>query len=244
MGYNFKSAWLDAGMDRRVTVQKLVRNGPQPGPKSQKLVAKGPQGGPKSQKLVVNGPQAGPHSMALQPGLPSPAPYSQTLERTGPNHPTGWQPPHQSLERTGVHRREFDPYGDFNFIVEIDGVSAGAFQKCDGLSWEVDVIEYRFSTHPWGRLRRGQDKFGRIKLTKGYTTNDELWNWCSEIMNGGMGRKTGAIHLLDDAGDPVTTYRWVEGFPAKWSGFRFDGKSSGAHLVEEIEIAVEKIFRG
>jgi phage tail-like protein len=184
-----------------------------------------------------------------------PAP-NQALVATYPSHkqaataklvttyPSHKQAHTTTLETTGVHRREYDPYGDFNFIVEIDGVSAGAFEKCDGLSWELDVIQYRFNEDPWGRLRRGQDSYGRIKLTKGYTTSSALWDWCNEIMGGGFGRKTGAVYLLNDAAETVATYRWVEGFPCKWSGFRFDGKSSGSHSVEEIEIAVEKIIRG
>ncbi len=146
---------------------------------------------------------------------------------------------------SGDYRREYDPYGDFNFVVEIDGLSAGAFQKCDGLSFEVDLIEYQHGLDPYPRKRRGQIKWGNIKLTKGFTTNTALWDWCAEIMNGGMARRTGAIHLLADHGDmsqPVKSFGWVNGFPVKWSGFKFDGKSSGAHLVEEIEFAVEEVL--
>ena len=151
-----------------------------------------------------------------------------------------------TLVTTGVHRRSHDPYGDFNFVVEIDGLSAGAFQKCDGLNFEVDMIEYQHGMDPYPRKRRGVVKWGNIKLTKGYTCNEELWNWCQEIMQGKMGRRTGAIHLLADDNDsssPVMTYKWINGFPVKWSGFKFDSGSSSP-LLEEIEFCVEEVMKG
>jgi phage tail-like protein len=150
-----------------------------------------------------------------------------------------------ALAETGVHRRDYDHYGDFNFIVEIDGLSAGAFQSCDGLSFEVDLIEYQDGMDPYPRKRRGTVKWGNIKLTKGYTTNTALWDWCAEILQGGMGRRTGAIHLLGDdvSAGPIKTFKWINGFPVKWNGFKFDS-SAGKALVEDIEFAVEEVMVG
>jgi phage tail-like protein len=148
------------------------------------------------------------------------------------------------LAVTGIHRRDDDYYGGFNFVVEIDGVSAGAFQKCDGLNFEVDVIEYQDGMSPYPRKRRGVVKWGNIKLTKGYTANTALWDWCQEVMRGGMARKTGAIHLLaDDGSTEVKTYKWINGFPVKWSGFKFDASTTGP-LIEEIEFSVEEVMEG
>ena len=36
-----------------------------------------------------------------------------------------------------------DPYKNFNFLVEIDGIGSAAFKSVGGLSAEVEVIEYR-----------------------------------------------------------------------------------------------------
>ena len=36
-----------------------------------------------------------------------------------------------------------DPYGNFNFLVEIDGISRAAFQECNGFDSTIDVIEHR-----------------------------------------------------------------------------------------------------
>ena len=36
-----------------------------------------------------------------------------------------------------------DPFKNFNFLVEIDGIAPAAFKSVSGLSAEVEVIEYR-----------------------------------------------------------------------------------------------------
>lgn len=157
----------------------------------------------------------------------------------------GWGAPgvtKTNLDKTGVHRRSHDPYHGHSFIVEIDGLEVGAFQKCDGIDFSVDVIEYRDSLSPWGRKRRGQTSFGNIKLTKGYTTSSALWDWCGEVMSGKFGRRTGSIRLLADDKSDVISYDFYEGFPCKWTGFRFDAGSSG-QLVEEVEFAIEGAIR-
>ena len=174
------------------------------------------------------------------PSAPSNPPQSQSLEPSAAPDTPAVTP----LVTTGIHRRDHDYYGAFNFVVEIDGLSAGAFQKCDGLNFEVDMIEYQDGMSPYPRKRRGVVKWGNIKLTKGYTCNTALWDWCQEIMQGKMGRRTGAIHLLgDDADGEIKTYKWINGFPVKWSGFKFDASTAGP-LLEEIEFCVEEVMEG
>lgn len=171
-------------------------------------------------------------------------PQSQELATSTPAVSSTDTPNVMPLAVTGIHRRDHDYYGAFNFIVEIDGLSAGAFQKCDGLNFEVDMIEYQDGMSPYPRKRRGVVKWGNIKLTKGYTCNSALWDWCQEIMQGKMGRRTGAIHLLsDDAGSEIKTFKWINGFPVKWSGFKFDASTTGP-LLEEIEFCVEEVMAG
>ena len=36
-----------------------------------------------------------------------------------------------------------DPYGNFNFLVEIDGIARAAFQEASGFDSTIDVIEHR-----------------------------------------------------------------------------------------------------
>jgi phage tail-like protein len=140
-------------------------------------------------------------------------------------------------------RRAWDPHGDFNFVIEIDGIVAGSFQKCDGISFEADVIEYRDSMDPYPRYRPGLKRFGRIRLTRGYVENSSLWDWCQSIMHGKIDRRHGAIHLYNDDGEtPAVTYRFLDAWPANWSGFKLDGLGRGT-LVEEIELVTECVMK-
>lgn len=142
-------------------------------------------------------------------------------------------------------RRRFDPYGDFNFVVEIEGVNVGAFQKVDGLSIDVDEIEYRDSLDPHPRKRPGIHRYNNIKLTKGVIENTSLWRWCQNVMAGEIDRRNGTIHILNDSGDktkPDVSYHFYGAWPCKWSGLRVDGKG-GATLVEEMELALDHFNR-
>ncbi|PIE20406.1 MAG: hypothetical protein CSA66_00545 [Proteobacteria bacterium] len=138
-------------------------------------------------------------------------------------------------------RRKFDPVGDFNFVVEISDLAAGAFQKVDGLEVQIDTIEYRDSLDPHPHKRPGIHRYGNIKLTKGIIENTALWDWCTEIMAGKMTRRNGTIHVLNDRGDdksPEASYDFFQAWPCKWSGLRVDGKGGGT-LVEELELAID-----
>lgn len=142
-------------------------------------------------------------------------------------------------------RRQFDPYGDFAFHVEIEGIGAGAFRKFDGIDVEIDQIEYKDSLDAHPHKRPGIYHFGNIKLTKGVIANKALWDWCQKIMSGDVTRKNGSIHVLSDnhdKGSPEITYNFYQAWPCKWSGLRLDGKGNET-LVEEIELCVDYVAR-
>ena len=60
--------------------------------------------------------------------------------------------------------REHDHIGQFNFTIEIEGVNAGHFKSVDGLSAEIEVIEYQDGDDLFLRKRPGRAKFGDITL--------------------------------------------------------------------------------
>ena len=61
-------------------------------------------------------------------------------------------------------RREFDPIGNYNFAVEIDGVNAAMFTECSGLESETEVIEYRAGDDASMHIRKipGLHKVGDV----------------------------------------------------------------------------------
>lgn len=138
--------------------------------------------------------------------------------------------------------RPFDHVGNFNFKVEIEGVTQGAFKNVSGLDSETEVVEYQNGDDIVLRKRPGRTKYSNIVLKRGYITNIELWKWRKGVMEGKTERKSGSIVLCDDKGDEVLRYNFYEAWPCKWKGFELDGKGADV-MAEEIELAVERLER-
>ena len=132
-----------------------------------------------------------------------------------------------------------DPYGAFNFLIEIDGVTVAGFSECSGLSSEVAVIEYREGGDRAGtRKLPGLRKFTNITLKRGLTANRDLWQWHKAVASGTPDRRNGRIVLLDGEHQPVAAFRFVNGWIAKWEGPTL--KATGNDVaIESIEIVHE-----
>ena len=139
--------------------------------------------------------------------------------------------------------REFDHRFSGKFKIEIEGVTAGAFSACDGLQAQVDVVDFTDGNDMLTRKRPGRARFANIVLRRGVINNTELWDWFKAVLEGKVERKSGSIILCDDSAQEVFRYNFFEGWPCRWKSLELDAGAPGA-LVEEIEIAVEKIERG
>lgn len=139
-------------------------------------------------------------------------------------------------------KRDFDHIGNFNFKVEIEGVTQGAFRNVEGLDSETEIVEYQDGDDLVLRKRPGRTKFSNITLKRGYVNSDELWQWRKKVVEGKVERKSGSVILCGDDGEEIMRYNFFEAWPCKWKGFSLDGKGTDVN-VEEIELAVEKIER-
>lgn len=133
-----------------------------------------------------------------------------------------------------------DPYGQFNFLVEIDGVIQAGFSEASGLSTDTNIIEYREGNEQHGTTRKlpGLMKYANIVLKRGYTANKALWNWRKKVIDGRTQRASGSIILLDEARQPALRWNFREGWPSKWEGPGLNGKTSEV-AIETMEIAHE-----
>ena len=139
----------------------------------------------------------------------------------------------------GDNRRQHDHIGQFNFAVEINGITQGAFRNVEGLDSETEVIEYQDGDDMILRKRPGRTKYSNIVLKRGYVSSTELWDWRVEVMNGKVNRQDGSIILRNDSNDEIMRYNFFEAWPCKWKGFSLDGKGTDV-AVEEIEFVVER----
>ena len=142
----------------------------------------------------------------------------------------------------GDNRRGYDHIGQFNFRVEINGVTTAAFKNVEGLDSETEVIEYQDGDDLILRKRPGRTKYSNIVCKRGYVSTDDLWLWRKKVMDGKVERKSGSIILLNDQGKEVMRYNFFEAWPCKWKGFSLDGKGTDV-AVEELEFVVESWVR-
>jgi phage tail-like protein len=133
-----------------------------------------------------------------------------------------------------------DPYGQFNFHVEIDGVTVAGFSEVSGLTTDTNMIEYREGSEPVGTVRKlpGLMKYNNIVLKRGWTADKKLWVWRKKVIDGKTQRTTGAIILLNEARTPALRWNFREGWPSKWEGPALNAKTSEV-AIETLEITHE-----
>jgi phage tail-like protein len=112
-----------------------------------------------------------------------------------------------------------DPYKDYRFQVEIDGIAQSRFLECSGLGSEVAVIEYREGGDPTAvRKLPGRASFSDITLKRGITESHDLYDWHRALLQGQNDRRNGSIRLLDDEGAEVVRWVFNEAWPRKYEG--------------------------
>ena len=131
-----------------------------------------------------------------------------------------------------------DPFKNFSFLVEIDGVAAAAFTSVSGLAAEVEVIEYRELGGPRSIKLPGRFRYPNVTLRRGLTTSRDLWNWWQTVRDGTIQRRTVLIVLLDDSGQPVLRWSLREAWPVKWELSELDA-SKNEVAIETLELAHE-----
>jgi phage tail-like protein len=132
-----------------------------------------------------------------------------------------------------------DPYAQFNFLVELDGLTVAGFTEVGGLATESDVIEYRNgSDEATVRKLPGLRKYSNITLKRGYTRDLALWDWRGTTEDGRTQRRNGVIILLDEARQPVLRWIFREGWISKYEGAALNSTTNEA-AIESLEIAHE-----
>ncbi|HUS09308.1 MAG TPA: phage tail protein [Pyrinomonadaceae bacterium] len=139
--------------------------------------------------------------------------------------------------------KRVDPYRNFNFKVEIEGVTQAAFSDCSGFGSSTDPIEYREGgENTTVRKLPGMTKHTNITLKWGLTDSRELYQWYRDIVTGKVARKNGSIVLLDLDGTEKVRWNFYQGWPTKWDGPDFSAKGTDV-AIETLEIAHEGIER-
>ena len=135
-----------------------------------------------------------------------------------------------------------DPYKNFRFLVEIEGITQAGFSECSGFGSEVEVIEYREGGDKVTAARKlpGRVRYPDITLKWGVTDSRELYDWHRAVLQGQIQRKSGAIILLDDSGSSNVRWVFTEAWPSKWEGPDLCAKGNDV-AIETLVITCERI---
>jgi len=136
-----------------------------------------------------------------------------------------------------------DPYRNFNFLVEIDGVTQAGFAECSGFGSSIDTIEYREGSEiPAVRKLPGLTKYPNLTLKWGLTDSRELVDWYRDVTRGNVDRRNGSVVVTDLDGTERVRWNFFQGWPARWDGPDFNAEGTDV-AVETLEIAHEGIER-
>lgn len=138
-----------------------------------------------------------------------------------------------------------DPYRQFRFRVEIDGITQAGFNECSFADTTTDPVEYREGDEqPVSRKLSGLTKYGNITLKWGITDSIDLYNWRQQIIDAGAegARKNMSIILIDEAGGDKARWDINRAWPTKYDPPDFSAKGNEV-AIESLEIVHEGFKR-
>lgn len=126
-----------------------------------------------------------------------------------------------------------------------DSQNTSSFSEASGFTMETEVVEYRagndlqLSTHKLPGLK----KFSNITLKRGIApaeAGNGLFEWYHTVSAGTVARRNVVVSLLNEAREPVMTWKIKEAWPVKIEGPTL--KSTGTDVaIESVEFACEGI---
>lgn len=138
-----------------------------------------------------------------------------------------------------------DPYKNFRFLVEIDGIVQGGFREVTIPDSTQEPIEYREGNMtPTVMKQPGLVKYGNVSLKWGITDSLELYKWRKLVEDGKTkdARRNMAVILLDDEGSPAARWEFSEAWPSKYDAP--DLNATGNEIaIENLEIVHEGMRR-
>ena len=138
-----------------------------------------------------------------------------------------------------------DPYKNYRFLVEIDGIVQAGFSEASIPDTTQEPIEYREGNQtPTVRKLPGLIKYGNLTLKWGITDSLDLYNWRKQVEQGKTkdARRNIAVILMDEEGNPAARWEFAEAWPSKYDAPDLDGKGNDV-AVETLEIVHEGMAR-
>jgi phage tail-like protein len=136
-----------------------------------------------------------------------------------------------------------DPFGGYNFLVEIDGIARAAFQQVSGFDSTIDIVEHREGgENTTVRKLPAMTRYSNLQLRWGITEDLELYDWHRKAVRGELERRNGSIVLLDRRGEEIARWNFVRAWPSKYDGPDLNAETSDIG-IEMLELAHEGVER-
>ena len=139
-----------------------------------------------------------------------------------------------------------DPYRNFRFLLEIDGLVQAGFSEVTIPDTSSDPIEYRGGNEDTTvRKLPGLNKYGNISLKWGITDDSlSLFDWRKLVMQGKMkdARRNIAVILMDEEGNAKSRWEFREAWPSKYDAPDLTAKGNDV-AIETMEIVHEGMVR-
>jgi phage tail-like protein len=139
-------------------------------------------------------------------------------------------------------QRRDDPYLNFNFVVEIDGIEAAGFRDAELPGARIEAVAYREGTDKTSaaRLLPGRVEYDRVVLRRGFAGDPRLFEWWLAVADGNITRRNVSIALLDEERREVARWLLRRAWPAKWVGPQLHALGNEV-VVETLELAHEGV---
>jgi phage tail-like protein len=172
-------------------------------------------------------------------------PNPLTASRTVATSPRAQVPvkPIQEPRDTRKQRKveDADPFGNYYFALEVDGVEVAHFLECTGLkssNTPYEIVEggYNGNVH----RRPGQSKWDNLVLKYASSASTYLLEWRDQYLQedsfAKRRKRTGSVALMSNAGEVLRRFHFSEAWPVSWEGPALNAGGS-ALAVETLEIA-------
>ena len=135
-----------------------------------------------------------------------------------------------------------DPYLDFNFLVEIDGVTAAGFREAELPEGRIDVVAYREGSDRTSaaRLLPGRVEYGPLVLRRGFAGDAQLFQWWNDVVQGTLDRRNVSVILLDEQRQEVARWNLRRAWPSKYTAPALNALGNEV-VIETLELVHEGI---
>ncbi|WP_020476526.1 phage tail protein [Zavarzinella formosa] len=140
--------------------------------------------------------------------------------------------------------RAKDPYVNYNFLVEIQGIVTSGFKEVSGLDSKIEVVDYREGGDAFSPVRKlpGKVTFSNVVLKTGFADDTTLRDWHLQWVKGeaAADRRDVTISLRDRAGNHLKTWTLKEAWPASYQAPSFNAEAHEV-AIYTVELAHEGI---